>query len=110
MILSYNNFQYIYEAVDSVLKQTYSPIELLISNDGSPDFKAEELKEYIERKKSSNIVHVDIHNNAKNLGTVRNVESARQRASGEFIMYMAADDALFDETVLQRYVSEFDRL
>lgn len=110
VILSYNNFQYIYEAVDSVLKQTYSPIELLISNDGSPDFKAKELKEYIERKKSSNIVHVDIHNNAKNLGTVRNVESARQRASGEFIMYMAADDALYDETILQRYASEFDRL
>lgn len=109
-ILSYNNFHYIYEAVDSVLKQTYSPIELLISNDGSPDFKEKELREYIERRKGSNIVRIDIHNNERNLGTVRNVESVRKRACGEFIMYMAADDALYDETVLQRYVNEFDRV
>lgn len=106
-IVSYNNYQYIFEAVDSVLCQTYPNIELLISNDGSLDFNLEELKRYITDHKRENIVRIEIRNHEKNVGTVSNVESVRQMAKGEFIMYMAADDALYDCHVLQRYADEF---
>lgn len=109
-IVSYNNYRYIFEAVDSVLQQTYPAIELLIANDGSSDFNQEELSAYIDAHKRENLVRVDIHNNETNLGTVKNIESVRQRATGAYIMYMAADDALYDETVLQRYADEFERL
>lgn len=109
-IVSYNNYRYIFEAVDSVLQQTYPDIELLIANDGSSDFNQEELSAYIEGHKRENLVRVDIHNNETNLGTVKNIETVRQRATGDYIMYMAADDALYDETVLQRYADEFERL
>lgn len=109
-IVSYNNYRYIFEAVDSVLQQTYPAIELLIANDGSSDFNQEELSAYIDSHKRENLVRVDIHNNETNLGTVKNIESVRQRATGAYIMYMAADDALYDETVLQRYADEFERL
>lgn len=109
-IVSYNNYRYIFEAVDSVLQQTYPAIELLIANDGSSDFNQEELSAYIEGHKRENLVRVDIHNNETNLGTVKNIETVRQRATGDYIMYMAADDALYDETVLQRYADEFERL
>lgn len=109
-IVSYNNYRYIFEAVDSVLQQTYPAIELLVANDGSSDFNQEELSAYIDAHKRENLVHVDIHNNETNLGTVKNIESVRQRATGTYIMYMAADDALYDETVLQRYADEFERL
>ena len=43
---SYNNYEYIFEAIDSVLNQTYPAIELIVSNDGSPDFKLDEVKKY----------------------------------------------------------------
>ena len=109
-IVSYNNYRYIFEAVDSVLQQTYPAIELLVANDGSSDFNQEELSAYIDAHKRENLVRVDIHNNETNLGTVKNIESVRQRATGTYIMYMAADDALYDETVLQRYADEFERL
>lgn len=109
-ILSYHNYEYITETLDSLFKQTYPAIELLISNDGSSDFNEEELREYIDTHKGKNITRVYINNNVQNMGTVKNVELVRQKAKGEYIMYMAADDALYDETVLQRYVDEFHRL
>lgn len=108
-IVSYKNYKYIFEAVDSVLKQTYPKIELIISNDGSSDFNSKELQSYIEKNKRNNIIQINICNNEKNLGTVKNVESIRRKAHGEYIMYMAADDALFDETILQKFVEQFEK-
>ncbi|WP_312103011.1 glycosyltransferase [Pygmaiobacter massiliensis] len=109
-ILSYNNYCYITETLDSLFKQDYPNIELLISNDGSEDFDEQELIDYIANNKRENIKRVFVNNNAENIGTVQNINLVRQQARGEYIMYMAADDALYDETVLSRYVEEFERL
>lgn len=110
VITSYNNYKYIYEAVESVLSQDYPRIQLIFSNDGSPDFNADELQDYVNRHKGSNIVDVQIYAHKTNQGTVHNVEFCRQKAEGDFLMYMAADDALNAPDVLSRYVSEFERL
>lgn len=110
VITSYNNYKYIREAVDSVLMQDYPCIQLIFSNDGSADFSAEELSDYVEGRKGQNIVDVQIYAHEKNQGTVRNVEFCRSKADGEYIMYMAADDALNGADVLSRYVAEFDKL
>lgn len=109
-IASYNNYIYLKEAVDSVLKQDYSYIEVIISNDGSSDFNEMEIREYIEKHKKENIVNYIINNHETNQGTVRNVNYIRRNATGEFLMLMAADDALYDETVLSSFVGEFNRL
>lgn len=110
VITSYNNYKYIREAVDSVLMQDYPCVQLIFSNDGSADFNAEELSDYVEGHKGQNIVDVQIYAHEKNQGTVRNVEFCRSKADGEYIMYMAADDALNGADVLSRYVAEFDKL
>lgn len=110
VITSYNNYKYIREAVDSVLMQDYPCIQLIFSNDGSADFNAEELSDYVEGHKGQNIVDVQIYAHEKNQGTVRNVEFCRCKADGEYIMYMAADDALNGTNVLSRYAAEFDKL
>ena len=109
-ITSYNNYKYIREAVDSVLMQDYPCVQLIFSNDGSADFNAEELSDYVEGRKGQNIVDVQIYTHEENQGTVRNVEFCRSKADGEYIMYMAADDALNGADVLSRYVAEFDKL
>lgn len=110
VITSYNNYKYIREAVDSVLMQDYPRIQLIFSNDGSADFNAEELSDYVEGRKGQSIVDVQIYAHEENQGTVRNVEFCRSKADGEYIMYMAADDALNGADVLSRYVAEFDKL
>lgn len=107
-IVAYNNYEYITEAVDSVLEQDYERIELIVSNDGSKDFDEEELAKYIELKKRDNIENVVINNNEKNVGTVKNVNIACEAANGDYIMIMAADDALYNAKVLSRFAKSFE--
>lgn len=108
VITSYNNYKYIRDAVDSVLAQDYPRIQLIFSNDGSSDFDADELRAYVEAHKSENIADVQIYAHESNQGTVRNMEFCRTKAEGDYIMYMAADDALNAPDVLSRYAHEFE--
>lgn len=109
-ITAYNNYKYLFEALESVFIQDYPNIQLIISNDGSSDFNDEELQQYIDAHKPQNIRQVLIKNHAENMGTVRNVEFCRSNAQGEYIMYMAADDALNGSGVLTRFADEFEKL
>lgn len=108
-IISYNNYMYIKEAVDSVLEQDYPAVQLIISNDGSRDFNKEELEAYIESKKKDNIKSVLINDNETNVGTVKNVNFVAKNAQGKYFMIMAADDALYDTGVLSKFVDEFEK-
>lgn len=108
VVLSYRNFEYIYDAIDSVLKQDYSDIELIISDDGSTDFPQDEIMNFVENKKKENIKSVVIRRESKNCGTVKHLNHAIDAASGEYICFLAADDALFNSRVLTKYVSGFE--
>lgn len=108
-IASYNNYRYLKEAVDSVLSQTYPNIEIIISNDGSPDFDENEIAEYIDGKKRDSITNVFIHNHKKNKGTVKNINYICEQSHGEYIMFMAADDILDHDTVLEQFVESFQK-
>ena len=65
------------EALESVLTQTYSPIEILIVNDGGEDFSAELLNKYEDNIRWINNTGVQGRSGAANLalseatGTVR---------------------------------------
>ena len=49
IIPCYRQAQYLREAVDSVLAQTYSPVEVIVVNDGSDDNTEEVAKSYGDR-------------------------------------------------------------
>jgi len=107
MILSYRNVQGIYKTLDSVFRQDYENIEIVISDDGTPDFSAEidKLKQYIANNGKENIKNVIINAIEVNGGTVKNINSAIRCCNGEYIKVLAAEDALAHETVLSDYVN-----
>ena len=78
IILSYRNLPGIYETLDSVLMQDYPYIEIVISDDGSPEFEDEipKIKRYVQEHKKENIKNLVMNAIAVNGGTVKNINSA----------------------------------
>jgi glycosyltransferase involved in cell wall biosynthesis len=83
---AYNAGQYLAEAIESVLKQTYSSWELLIVDDGSTDGTAAIAKHYVEQDGRIRYLY---QQNAKQ-GRARNNGIAH--AQGSLIAFLDADD------------------
>jgi glycosyltransferase EpsE len=83
----YNTKQYVTEAVESILKQTYKDFEFIIIDDASTDGTSEALKKIAEKDK-----RIKLFRNKKNLGLTKNLNIGLRKAKGEFIARMDADD------------------
>lgn len=110
IILHYNQPQYIKTAIDSVLSQDYGAIELIIADDHSAVFDEIGIQDYIANKASENLISVKIITSEENLGTTKNVNAGIKASTGELVMFFAADDALFDSSILTRFASELTML
>ncbi len=104
VLITYEQKEYIFEALNSVFEQTYPKIELIVSDDGSKNFFVEEIIDYIEKKKSKSIVSYKVNKNLYNLGTVKNLNKAIGMSNGEYIFVLAGDDVLYDKNVVRDYV------
>lgn len=107
---TYNsNKEYLFEAVASVLQQTYPKIEYIITDDGSQYFPEDELREFLEDNAGENIVSWNILKHEINVGTVKNVNGALRVARGEYIFGIAHDDVYYDEKVIEEWVEIFQK-
>ena len=108
ILLCYRNAGRIKPSINSVLQQDYPALEIVIADDGSPDFDGEDLRQYIERERTPNLRNYIILHAEKNLGTVGNLRAALQAYTGDFYLNMGADDRLTDNTVISDYIDTFD--
>jgi glycosyltransferase involved in cell wall biosynthesis len=97
----YNGGQYLGQAVESVLAQTFTDFEFIVINDGSTDNTAEILRALDDSR-------LRIINNARNVGLSRSLIIGIQAAQGEFIARQDADDTS-DPERLSRQVEYLDR-
>lgn len=106
-ILTYRNFDGIFETLDSLFEQDYPQIELIISDDGSPNYgeHIDGIKDYVEKNKSKNIVNVIYNQVLPNAGTVHHVNEVLKLANGEYIKQLGADDMLIGTDALSKYVA-----
>lgn len=86
----YNRADMLRQAVDSVLAQTWRPIEILICDDGSTDDTVATGHELAAAHPG--IVFYDW---AENRGAGMARERGRQLARGEFVQYLDSDDSLW---------------
>lgn len=93
VILSYNEEEYIVECLESVFDQTYSHIELIISDDASTDNTVNEIDRWIVEKKYR-FEKVIVIKNLENNGISANHSIGVGKASGEYIKYLGGDDVL----------------
>ena len=84
---SYNHEQFVSEAIESVLNQTFTDLELIILDDASGD-KSKEIIEAYQRKDSR--IRTIFHN--ENRGIARTLNEGLEEAKGKFIAFFASDD------------------
>lgn len=107
-MLTYNKFEYIFEAIDSILAQTYPRIELAIFDDHSVDFPQEQIREYIDKNKKQNIERIIIHHSPENQGTVKNFNNVIKNTHGKYLLGAGIDDVIHNESVFEQVVSFFE--
>ncbi len=82
---AYNAEKYIRQAIDSILNQTYSHIELLIADDASKDRTKSIIDSYTDKR-------IKTFHNEKNLGYLQTCNKLFGKAEGEFMAFQDADD------------------
>jgi len=106
IIITYKEFDFLKEAIDSVLIQDYSNIELIISDDASPNFDKKHIKNMLNNKGDiiSNFV---VTTKERNGGITSNVNHALKHVSGEFIFLLDGDDIFYNSQVLSNIMNDF---
>ncbi len=97
---SYNYQQFISEAVDSVLAQTYQKWELIIVDDGSSDASPEILKRY-EREFPGKI-RVYFHEGRLNKGLIETYRLGLEKCTSDYVAFIEADDVWLPENLAQK--------
>lgn len=89
---SYNYQDYIKEAIQSVLNQTYKDWELIIVDDCSTDNSVQVINSYKDDR-------IKLFVNEKNLGLQKTVKRGIENASGEWIVFLESDDILKPDNI-----------
>lgn len=90
VLLAYNQEKFIRGAVEGALSQTYSPLEIMLSDDCSNDRTFEIMREMATAYKGQH--KIVLNRNSQNLGLVRHYNRVLQLASGEIVEPAAGDD------------------
>lgn len=84
----YNGEEYIREALDSLLAQTFTDFVLIISDNASTDATESICRSYLETD-----TRVRYFRQAQNIGAEANFRFVLEQASGEYFMWAAHDDS-----------------
>ncbi|QDO93226.1 glycosyltransferase family 2 protein [Formosa sediminum] len=94
MIPTYNQAKYIENTIDSALSQDYSNLEIIISDDCSPDETQRICEKYLKKN-----CQIKYFRNKTNLGRVKNYHTTLfNRAKGEYVLNLDGDDLLTDKS------------
>lgn len=99
----YNGESYLEGALSSILTQTYTDFELIVSDNASTDRSMELVREFAARDN-----RIRIRQHEKNLGAAINYNVLVKLARGKYFKWAAHDDLLAPE-YLERCVENLDR-
>lgn len=106
VLFTFNQETFVREAVTSALNQTYSPLEIIISDDCSSDRTFSIIEECVAGYSGPHTVR--LNKNLTNIGLIRHVEQCTLAARGVIIIAAAGDDISLPNRVA-RIANEFGR-
>lgn len=93
-IPTYNREKYLKHTIESALKQIYSNIEIIVSDNASDDNTVNLVKSFKDKR-----IHLIVQK--KNIGMVPNWNACIKKARGEYIKFVASDDLIDPNAVSQ---------
>lgn len=100
IVPSYNQAEYLPQALDSIRNQTYGDWEAIVVNDGSTDQSLEIARCYSEMDTRIKVV------NKENGGVASALNEGIKNASGQWICWLSSDD-MFEPDKLEIHVNTF---
>jgi len=107
----YKNFDGIENTVESIYRQDYGNIEIIVSDDGSPDFESrKDMLEKILGCHGDNITNTVISHLPENAGTVKNCNSALGLAGGKYVKLLPPGDEFYSASVISDCVALLENM
>jgi glycosyltransferase involved in cell wall biosynthesis len=98
----YNAEKYLEQSLDCLLRQTYSQLEIIISDNGSTDKTMQIVKDYAARDS-----RIKIFEQPENIGPIPNFHFVLAKATGNYFMWRSYDD-WSDDTYIEELCSVLD--
>lgn len=104
--LCYNHERFVREAIESVLQQTYSNLQIIVVDDASTDNSVREIEKTIAAAP-----HVQFLRVKENVGNCKAFNAGLALAKGEYIVDFATDDRMVPERIDRqvRFFASFDQ-
>ena len=100
-IPAYKKPEYVVRAIQSILKQSYKKVEIVISDDSPNEDIKIAIQPYISQ------LDIKYYHNAPALKSPMNWNNALNKATGDYVMLLHQDDWLHDPKALEIYVASF---
>ena len=102
VIPAYNKPDYTRKTLKSIIEQTYRPLEVVLSDDGSPETLEPLVREVAHNQVDGFSIRFFRHET--NLGPMSNIIFSLYKANGKYIVLMPHDDWFIDSLFLQEAV------
>ncbi len=98
IVLAYNSADTIVQTLDSIKDQSYKNIELIVTDDCSPDDTVETVKGWIGRNEGA-LTKIRLVTAEENTGIPGNINRALKHAAGDYVKLIAADDYMTRDAI-----------
>lgn len=106
LVITYNSSKFVLETLESIKRQTYTNLELVISDDCSKDDTLKVCRDFIASNQDVEFIkNTIIVESSINTGIAPNCNRGVKASSGEWMKLIAGDDILIDECI-EEYVKE----
>ena len=96
LLTTYNtNPRFLREQIDSILKQTYKNIKLIISDDCSSNENVREILEHYEGEDN----RIELYFQEKNIGCTKGFEFLLSKSTGDFVAFADHDDIWYENKI-----------
>ncbi len=97
-IITYNQKEFLIEAINSVLDQNYDPLQIVVGDDGSSDGTHEILKEFKKKYPEKFVLYLG----KINVGLTNNSNIVQDRCEGKYIAWLGGDDLMLPNKLIKQ--------